>query len=167
MVACIILALVSCYLLAPREITLQNNLVTLKPTNITYINDIVTNNTIGLIINFNTQYEVHNKNFFQVSLQSLLLDINRNSHSTQPKLTYQKETKIAPRSIGSVRIGITYAIYSNYDPYANLCLSGSLNDLFSMISATFSFATLWTNNQQSRIDVMQYIVCRNVTDHFY
>lgn len=157
-IVCIVASSVSIVLLAPREISIKNDYTSLKPKNISLLKG-PTNDTIGLQINFTTQYEIYNKNFFDIKLRNILFDINRNGDVTRPIISYQKNFTISARKNVSFSINVSYTMYTDNDPYAQLCISHTINDLFSLITSTFTFTTLWSSNQQFRLDSMQYIVC--------
>jgi LEA14-like dessication related protein len=157
-VVCIIVSSVLIALLAPREISIKNDLTLLKPKNVSLLKG-PSNDTIGLQINFTTQYDIYNENYFDIKLRNILFDINRNGDVTRPSISYEKNFTIEARKNISFSIHVSYAMYTDDDPYAQLCITHTINNLFSLITSTFTFSTLWSSNQQFRIDSMQYIVC--------
>ncbi len=58
-----------------------------------------------------------------------------------------------------VDIYVEYAIYVKNDAYASFCIAHLVESLFSFISVTFTYSTLWSSTSQARIDSSQYIVC--------
>lgn len=103
----------------PRDISFKSTQSMLKPTNLTLIKDTNLNETIGLIIEFNATYKINNKNYYKIQIESIVLDINRNSRVTQPKIKFDK-TIIYPRQIQTLNIHVIYPIYTHYDPVSEI-----------------------------------------------
>lgn len=148
------------FLLAPRSISIKNGLTNLKPDNLSIIYD--HNSTIiGMILYFDEIYTVENNNFYSIKLNTLSLQLNRNSHLIMPMISYKNDETIGPRVTKQVEVKVKYIMYTLNDPYASLCIRGVLNELFTLVSSSFSFSTLWTNNEQDAISNVQYIYCSN------
>ena len=153
------------YLIAPRSVAVVNNLVNIQPYNITPIQD-TSGQTIGITLYFEEQFNIKNDNFYDIKMRNLTLQINRNSHVTLPKILYTKDLTITRRTSIVLVVKVKYMMYSmidQNDPYADLCVKGVINELFSLISTSFAFSTLWTNNEQAYINNVQYIFCKNTS----
>jgi hypothetical protein len=107
--------LVGIFLLTPRDISLKSTETILKPTNLTLVNDTNLNDTIGLIIEFNATYKISNKNYYKIQIGNIVLDINRNSKVTQPKIKFDKII-VYPRQNYSIDVHVIYPIYIHSDP---------------------------------------------------
>lgn len=153
------------FLLAPRSVIITNNLTYLRPYNISFISDNSDTDTIiGMILYFDEVYTIENKNYYQIKIQDLLLQLNRNSHVVLPQIEYEKNAVIVGRSTHQYVVKVKYIFYTLNDPYASLCIRGILNELFSLISTSFSFSTIWTKSQQFDVSNLQYIYCSNSTN---
>jgi hypothetical protein len=158
-IVCLVIASTLTFLLAPRTISISNKLVDLHPFNITKITD-PDNNTIGINLSFQEIFEIHNANFFQVKMKNLTLELNRISHLVAPKIIYNKDTPIDARESTNVSVNVTYIMYSETDPYVDLCDKGVINELFALMTTTFQFSTLWSADVEVQLKNTQYLYCR-------
>ena len=155
---CLLVAVLFSYLFAPRDLSVVNDQVDLPAYNLTKISD-SNNQTIGLMISFKDSFFIENNNYFAIKLKSVQLEINRNSHSIEPKISYDENMTIQARRRDLVTIFVNYTIYSQDDPYASFCTNGLIRNLFSLIKTTFTFSTIWSANLQAHVNTMQYIGC--------
>jgi hypothetical protein len=155
---CLLLAVLFSFLFAPRDLEVTNDQVDLPAYNLTRIYDL-NNQTIGLMISFKDSFFIENNNYFGVKLKNVQLEINRNSHSIEPKIKYNENMMIQARHRDLVIIFVNYTIYSDDDPYATFCTNGLIRNLFSLIKTTFTFSTIWSANLQAHVNTMQYIGC--------
>ena len=163
-IACSLAAVLFSYLFAPRELTVSTDLAELPAYNLTRIYGL-NNQTIGLLITFKDNFFIENNNYFAIKLKNIQFEINRNSHSIEPKIMYNENLAIKARHRELVNIIVDYPIYSEDDPYANFCLDGLIKNLFSLIKATFTFSTIWSANLQTHMSAMQYIGCQVPENH--
>lgn len=100
-------------------------------------------------------------------MENVTLELNRIAHLTNPELTYEKNIAIAPRDTTDVKVQVKYTMYGETDPYVDLCSKGVINQLFALVSSTFSFKTLWTNGVNIQVKDTQYLYCTSPTgnDH--
>ncbi len=159
-IVCLIIASILTFTLAPRNISISTKLSDLHPFNISHIEN-YENKTIGLCIFFNDTFEVTNSNYFEVHMKNLTLEINRISHVTAPQIKYVKDLPLKPRSRTEVTVEVKYMMYAETDVYVDLCIKNIVNELFSLMTATFSFTTLWSNDLQVQLKSTQYIYCTN------
>lgn len=159
-IVCLIVAGSLTFTLAPRSISISSKLTDLHPFNITDIVDFE-NNTIGINIFFLETYEITNNNYYVVHMKNLTLEVNRVSHVTAPQIKYEKETPLKPRSTTEVTVEVKYVMYKETDVYVDLCLKEIVNELFALMTATFSFTTLWSNDLEVQLKSTQYIYCTN------
>lgn len=160
---CLSIASFLTFILAPRSIQFNNDITYLKPYNVSYITD--HNSTVtGMILYFNEVYNIQNNNYYEIKITSLTLQLNRNSHVVLPQISYEKDFVIPGRSKKNFEIKVKYIFYTLNDPYASLCIRGVLNELFSLISTSFSFSTIWTKTEQFDTSNVQYIYCSNNTN---
>lgn len=150
------------FLLAPRSVLIKNDSTNLKPYDYTYIKDKNTT-IIGIILYFDEQYEIVNLNYYAVRMNNLTLQLNRNSYVSLPKLNYLKNVQIPARSSLILDVKVKYILYTLNDPYAGLCINGVLNDLFTLITTSFSFSTLWNSDYLVSMNQVQYLSCSNKT----
>lgn len=152
--------------ISPRTIAITNEASDVHPFNFTIIKD---NNLtiVGMILHFEETFKIKNQNFYSIEMKNLSLQLNRNSHLTMPKIFYQKNYVIPARTSVDFNVKVRYIMYSINDPYAGLCISGVLNNLFSLITTAFSFSTIWDSNLLIDLNKIQYIYCSNRTlSHF-
>lgn len=159
-IVCLVIAATLTFILAPRNISIVNRLVELHPYNLSLIKN-YDNKTTGLNIFFEETYEVTNNNFFTVHMVNLTLELNRISHMTAPKISYEKNLPLKPRKSTQVPVKIQYVMYSETDPYVDLCMREVINELFALVTTTFSFNTLWNNGMEIQIKNTQYLYCTN------
>lgn len=159
-IVCLIIASTLTFILAPRNITISNKLVDLHPFNITVIKD-ADNETIGMDLFFQEIFQVKNNNYFEVHMKNLTLELNRISHLVAPTISYDKNKSLKPRDSTEVIVNIKYPMYTEQDPYVDLCIKEIINELFALITTTFSFTTLWTNDLEVQIKNTQYLYCTN------
>jgi hypothetical protein len=157
-IVCVTIAIGLTFLLAPRSMKLSNTLVDLYPYNITYIYDI-NNETIGINIFFEEKFHIQNDNFYEVHMKNLTLELNRISHLTSPQIAYDRNVPIAPRSSIDLVVKVKYIMYTVNDAYAGLCIKGIINELFALITTTFSFSTLWNSSEEATVKSTQYLYC--------
>lgn len=157
-IGCLSLAVLFSYLFAPRELTVTNDQTEVPAHNLTRIHD-QNNQTIGLMISFKENFFIENNNYFGIKLKNVQFEINRNSHSIEPKIKFEENMNIQARRRELVILSVDYTIYSEDDPYANFCIDGLIRNLFSLIKTTFTFSTIWSANLQAHVNTMQYIGC--------
>lgn len=167
-IVCLIIAGSLTFTLAPRNISIISSKQDLHPINITDIVDFE-NKTIGINIFFLETYEITNNNYYVVHMKNLTLEVNRISHVTAPQIKYEKETPLKPRSTTEVSVEVKYVMYKETDVYVDLCLKEIVNELFALMTATFSFTTLWSNDLEVQLKSTQYIYCTNssATHHIF
>ncbi len=158
-IVCLIIATTLTFLLAPRVISVSSSQSDLHPYNITniYTPD---NVTIGKNIFFEEIYEIYNANFFEVKMINLTLELNRISHLVAPQITYVKDLPLKPREKTNVSVSVKYIMYSETDPYVDLCDRGVINELFALVTTTFQFSTLWSKDVEAQVKATQYLYCR-------
>lgn len=159
-IVCLLIASALIFILAPRNIYIQNKLIDLHPYNISLQKDF-DNRTIGLNIFFEETYEVTNNNYYEVHMSNLTLELNRISRLTAPKISYTKNLPLKPRSSTEVVVKVSYLMYAQTDPYVKLCLDEVINELFALVTTTFSFNTLWNNRLEVQAKNTQYLYCTN------
>lgn len=160
---CLLVASFISFLMAPRSVAITNQITYLKPYNTSYITD--HNSTIiGMILYFDEMYTIENKNYYEIKISEVVLQLNRNSHVVLPQIEYDKDTLVAGRSNRQFLIKVRYIFYTLNDPYASLCIRGVINELFSLITSSFSFSTIWTKSQQYDVSSVQYLYCANQTN---
>ncbi len=161
-VICILLGAIIVLILAPRPIKSLNDQMYVDPYNISLIKD--ENKTmIGFTLTFEESFELINSNYYSIQMRNLTLQIDRDSRRILPKLFYQKGFEIPALSTRVLKVKVMYSMYLLDDPYAGLCAQGLLNNLFSLVSTSFSFSTLWNLNEQINLNTLQYVSCKNVT----
>jgi len=158
-IVCLIIASTLTFLLAPRIISVSTRKVDIHPYNISNIVN-PDNITIGKNIFFEEVYEIYNGNFFQIKMKNLTLELNRVSHLVAPQITYQKDSPLKPRESTNVSVKVKYIMYSETDPYVDLCDHGIINELFALITTTFQFDTLWSSDVEVQLKTTQYLYCR-------
>lgn len=92
-------------------------------------------------------------------MANVTLELNRIAHLTNPELSYEKNIALSPRDTTDIKVKVKYVMYGETDPYVDLCSKGVINELFALISSTFSFKTLWTNGLDIQVKVTQYLFC--------
>ncbi|CAF0706983.1 unnamed protein product [Brachionus calyciflorus] len=159
---CLFVVFLLMFWLSPRSIEIINDASDVHPYNFTFIKD---NNVtiIGMILHFDETFHIKNNNYFSIEMKNISLQLNRNSHYTMPKICYPKDFLIPARTSVDFTVKVKYIMYSVNDPYAGLCITGILNNLFSFISTSFSFSTLWNRNLLLESNKIQYIYCSNKT----
>jgi hypothetical protein len=160
---CLSLGFIVSFFLAPRSIQVSNDLKILMPYKIEYVNDVNSSAKIGIILYFEERYSIKNNNYFSIIVHNMNMQIERNSHVITPELEYAKDVIIPRRSTQLFSVKIKYAMYAVDDPYAYLCINGFLNNLFSLISTTFVYSSLWNVDEQISLSSIQYINCQNRT----
>lgn len=159
-IACLLVAFILTFILAPRNISISNSLVDLHPYNISIISNFE-NQTVGMNIFFEETFHIQNYNFFQVTMKNLTLELNRISHLVAPQISYPKNFPLKPRERTEVIVKVKYIMYSETDPYVDLCTREVINELFALITTTFSFTTLWTSGLEVQTKNTQYLYCTN------
>lgn len=160
-IVCLIIASTLTFLLAPRNISITNKSLDLHPYNITLIPNFDNTTTIGMNLFFEEVFEIHNSNFFHVKMKNLTLELNRISHLVAPQITYEKDFPLNARESTEVLVKMKYTMYTDTDPYVELCINHVINELFALVTTTFQFSTLWTNNVEIQIKNTQYLYCTN------
>ncbi|RNA30055.1 transmembrane protein -like [Brachionus plicatilis] len=159
---CIVIVILLVFWLSPRKIIISAVKSDVYPYNFTLITD-KNSTTLGIILEFEEVFRIKNENYFSVSLKNLSLQLNRNSHITLPKISYTKDFVLPSRANVDFSVFVKYIMYSLNDPYAGLCITGVLNNLFCLISSSFTFSTLWDSSMLQDTSRIQYIYCSNKT----
>ena len=159
---CALLGSLIALLLVPRPIKALNEVVYIEPYNFSLIKD-GNSSVIGFTLTFEESFDLVNSNYYSIHMRNLTLQIDRDSHRILPKLFYHKDFKIPALTRKIFKVKVKYSMYLLDDPYARLCVKGLLNNLFSSVSTSFSFATLWNLNEQINLNTLQYISCKNVS----
>jgi hypothetical protein len=158
-ILCGSLATLLTFLLVPRAITVSNDIVNVKPYNITYLTGQNSTRIIGMAILFNEQYVIQNSNFYNIKMSNLTLELTRINVVTEPELIYNQNEPIPPRSSVTINVKVKYIMYKEDDPYAELCINNIINQLFTLITTTFSFSAIWNTYQESHLKSIQYLTC--------
>lgn len=159
---CIIIVILLVLWLSPRKIIISAVKSDVHPYNFTLITD-KNSSTLGIILEFEEMFQIKNENFYSVTMKNLSLQLNRNSHITLPKISYTKDYVLPARANVNFSVLVKYIMYSLNDPYAGLCITGVLNNLFCLISSSFTFSTLWDSSLLQDTSKIQYIYCSNKT----
>lgn len=160
---CLVSASIVAFLLAPRSVSIVNQVTDLKPYNISYITS--QNGTImGMVLYFDETYLIDNNNFYEIRITNLVLQLNRNSHVVLPQINFEHNAVVSGRTKRNFVVNVRYIFYTLNDPYASLCIRGVIDELFTLISASFTFSNIWTKSQQYDTSDVQYLFCNNQTN---
>lgn len=159
---CILIVIMLVFWLSPRKIIISAVKSDVHPYNFSLITD-KNSTTLGIILEFEEIYRIKNENYYSVTMKNLSLQLNRNSHITLPKIAYIKDYSISARASVDFSVYVKYIMYTLNDPYAGLCITGVLNNLFCLISSSFTFSTLWDSSLLQDTSKIQYIYCSNTT----
>lgn len=148
--------------LSPRKIIISVVKSDVHPYNFSLITD-KNSTTLGITLDFEEIFRIKNENYFTVTLKKMSLQLNRNSHITLPKISYTKDYSIPARASVDLSVYVKYIMYTLNDPYAGLCITGVLNNLFCLITSSITFSTLWDSSLLQDTSKIQYIYCSNAT----
>ena len=94
---CLLSASTILFVLAPRSVEITNKMSYLRPYNMSYITD-HNSTVIGMILYFDEIYSIDNKNFYDIKIIDVALQLNRNSHVVLPQIENDKDGFVGGRS---------------------------------------------------------------------